>query len=357
MDLDGFKLLCISGWKVMVPEEIQEVGIEEAETACYFPLANGRYEVKPGLMPFGTDLGNGQADQQVFQIDSLFSQYRNSKLIARRERLEKYYQTCDYSDDVSAAIVRLLLDRFTQEHPQFFDLNSSERQHFLNCKLTGEMLSLDANLQLQQIQSSSAIPPYASALDALACQIQEDLAVICRSKDRNWMSALHLCFPSHWAAEEKIGRDFATIHAPVAHMEPMNQRSSAIVHTMITRKPQVRFAWGLSADTRLNHHPEPPPQIPETTWNSTFDPNHPRLYLRIERQVIWGLPEVDAALFTIRTYFRDCRTLQQTPELCEKLSAAIASMSPQSLAYKGLSESQPKILEWLAVSQELKAKS
>jgi hypothetical protein len=66
----------------------------------------------------------------------------------------------------------------------------------------------------------------------------------------------------------------------------------------------VRFAWGLSTDTPLNHHPEPPMNILPLQWQGrNFDPNNPRLYLRIERQVIWGLPKYEAVLFVIRTYF------------------------------------------------------
>jgi hypothetical protein len=71
--------------------------------------------------------------------------------------------------------------------------------------------------------------------------VQEDLAVVCRSADgSNWMSAIHLCYPNYWAAEEKIGKDFATIYAPVAGMEKINRRADAIVHTMIVREPMVR---------------------------------------------------------------------------------------------------------------------
>ena len=42
------------------------------EPPDYFPLAEGRYEVKPGLIRFGKDVGGGDADGHVFQIDSSF---------------------------------------------------------------------------------------------------------------------------------------------------------------------------------------------------------------------------------------------------------------------------------------------
>ncbi len=330
----------------------QEARTVEASNsaACYFPLMSGRYEVKPGMMAFGSCFGNAQADQQVFQIDDNFAHYRQAKLLARGERLDKYYQTCNYSKTVAGAIARLIINRLIQEHPQHFHYQKSiDNTLKFHSQLTKETLYLDAELQLQQVEGSSVVPAYASTLDALAAQVQEDLTIICRSDDgSNWLGAVHLCYPNHWSAEEKIGKDFATIHAPVAGMEKINRRAGAIANTMITQKPMVRFAWGLSTDTRLNHHPEPPLGVSVSQWQGrSFDSQHPQLYLRIERQVIWGLPECEAALFSIRTYFRDCGVVKKDPVLRSKLYAAIQSMTPEALVYKGLVESKFSILEWL----------
>jgi hypothetical protein len=319
---------------------------------CYFPLEKGVYEVKPGLIPFGSCLGNGEADKRVFQIDGNFPHYRQVKLLARAERLNKYYQTYNYSDAVAGAIAGLIINRLTQEYPQYFYTEALANGDIaFHSKLTLETLQLNTNWQLKsyRVQCDTVFPSYASTLDALAAQIQEDITVICRLEEgSNWLSAVHLCYPNHWSAEEKIGRDFATIHAPVAGIEKINQRSGAIVNTMIERKPMVRFAWGLSTDTRLNHHPEPPPNVPDNHWlGRHFELNNPRLFLRIERQVIWGIPEYDAALFTIRTYFRDCSVLKKDSVLRSQLSGAIESMTPESLIYKGLVESKASILTWL----------
>ena len=76
-----------------------------------------------------------------------------------------------------------------------------------------------------------------------------------------------------------------------------------------------------------------------------FDPKNPRAFLRIERQTIWGFPEVDASLFTIRTYFEDIAKLPADKRA--KVATAIESMTPGSLAYKGLAESRGDLLAWL----------
>ncbi|WP_442947505.1 hypothetical protein [Nostoc sp.] len=74
----------------MSPDHLfQEARTVEASNsaACYFPLMSGRYEIKPGMMPFDSCLGNTQADQQVFQIDDDFAHYRQIKLLAREQVL------------------------------------------------------------------------------------------------------------------------------------------------------------------------------------------------------------------------------------------------------------------------------
>lgn len=321
------------------------------EAAEYFPLTQGRYEVKPGMLPLGTNFGNGEADQKVFQIDKYFFHYRQMKELARQEDLSKYYQTYQYSSAVAIAIAEFIIKRLIQEYPQHIQLTKTSNGSIqLKNDLTQETLYFDRDYCLQRVEPriDSNSTPYVSTLDALAMQVQEDLVVLSRRDLQHWMSAIHLCFPNHWAAATKIGQDFATVHGPVAGMAAMNRRGAAIAQTMITRSPTVRFAWGLSTDCRLNHHPVPPPGIDVAQWQGRqFNPAQPRLFLRVERQVIWGLPAVDAALFTIRTYFQDCEAIKPDPHRRSRLVAAIESMSPEALAYKGLSQTKAAILQWL----------
>ena len=258
--------------------------------ARYFPIESGRYEVKPGLFKFGTDFGNGDADRQVFQIDDQFPRYHAAKMAARAERLSKYFQTHDYREETAARVA------------QFINVGETE-------------------------------------FDAIACKVQEDLAVIQREGDRHWLAAIHLCFPNHWAAEDKIGKTFAEIHAPVAGIEPINRQVDKLVDAMIhATDGYVRFVWGISTDNELNHHPG-------SARGRHFDPANPRAFLRIERQTIWGFPEVEASLFTIRTYFEDLAKIE--PDKRAKVISAIESMTPASLVYKGLAESRDDLLAWM----------
>jgi hypothetical protein len=205
----------------------------------------------------------------------------------------------------------------------------------LNCTLTGETITIDAEMRVTG-------GDYVGLLDALACQVQEDLAIVSTAPSRgHWLSAAHVCFPNGWAPAEKVGHSFAAVHEPVAGMGEMNRRGEEFVDIM-TRATDglVRFAWGVTFDDRLNHHPDKP--------RTPFDPNNPKAFLRVERQTIWGFPSTGASLFTIRTYLYDLNDLRRDPSTRDPLVAALLSMSPESRAYKGLADHFDQLVRWLS---------
>jgi hypothetical protein len=180
-------------------------------------------------------------------------------------------------------------------------------------------------------------------LDALAAQVPEDIAIISTAPNaHHWLSALHLCSPNHWSAEEKIGKTFAAIHEPVAGILAINQREEEWVRTMVNAVDGLmRFAWGVATDRTLNHHPQ-------NDSGRRFDRSHPGALLRVERQTIWGLPEVGAGLFTIRTSFIDCAEIRSCEQERKSLISAIRSMTAESLRYKGIDGFKDDLLNWLA---------
>ncbi|MFA6111732.1 MAG: heme-dependent oxidative N-demethylase subunit alpha family protein, partial [Candidatus Latescibacterota bacterium] len=188
-----------------------------ADGARYFPPASGIYDVKPGLSPLGTDFGNGPVDGQVFQFDGAFAPYRVVKEQARAERLGKYYQTREFGPEVSDPVCRFLVERLVAEHPGRFDLTTDGDGLILHCASSGETLRFDPTMT--RVSGGRGEPAYLDPFDALAAQVQEDLAVIRRVEGRDWTTAIHLCFPYRWTAEEKIGLDFVTMHLPVPGIE------------------------------------------------------------------------------------------------------------------------------------------
>lgn len=321
------------------------------QEARYFPVEEGLHRVTAGLKNLGTPFGNGEADLRVLQLDSRFQKYRDNKIECRKERLSKYYCTSQFSAEASKAVCRKLISVLTQEYPTFFRWEQRKDSGILTCRLTSDSLHF-RDFQLQNVESPSQ-PEYRDGLDALACQIPEDIAVVSHTSnpEKDWLAAIHLCAAGHWSAEQKIGKNFTDVHAPVPHISPITQASRAMVHAMIHKGPFVRFVWGFATDNRLNHHIEPPPGWDAAQWkgrnfSEALDVDCP-FYLRVERQVTLGIPEVDSALFFIRVYFFDGREIRSRPEQRDRLVLQLQTMDEDFRRYKGLTDSMDALLAWL----------
>lgn len=316
--------------------------------ARYFPLSSGHYAIKPGFYRLGHDFGNGAADSRLFQLDRQFGHYRQTKQSARSEDLDKYCCFTDAGRTREPMLNRFVIAQLCAEYPEQFHLQQTGDRLHLECHLSGDRLEFAADGRYRDCRpaETNIAPPYHSGLDALAMQIQEDLALVCLNGTENRLCAIHLCQPNHWAPREKIGRDFTGVHEPVPGMEKINAKAAQLLQACLQQGPFVRFAWGIATDDRLNHHPEAPPRWDAEAWSGRdFDPADPAAWLRVERQTLYGLPHINSVLFGIRTYHYALPDLSQTQQ--HLLSQALATMPTTSLRYKGLTGQYHLLQAWL----------
>ncbi len=295
----------------------------------YLPFLNRKYYTAPGLTLM--EKAVQPADAMVFQIDDNYDRYLQNKQCCRQEDLLKYYCEKIFWKKTSAAVNWYIIQRLVKEHPHYFELKKNHQHWELLNKKNGIALKWDFENEL--LEGSI----YTSLFDALCCQVQEDMAICQINRDEDWLAAIHLCAPNHWAPQEKIGRPFDVVHAPVADMEKINRHYKKMLHSLVNKGPFTRFAWGVATDTRLNHHPAAPPGTDEDEWYGRKAAGmQSKLYVRTERQNMVGFPGENAFLFTIRTYFYDIDTLEADEKAA--LSDALSDMSAATLAYKGLTD-------------------
>ncbi len=316
----------------------------------YYPYQKGRYEVAPGLLPFTKDFGNGSWDQKLFQLGPDFLEFR--KQLETNRKLEAHSKYVCFSETMVkpsiAKIVGFIAEKLAADYPAEIKVSQTGQVMTFESSFTHERLKI--NLEDGSLLEGKGSLKYETAWDALCSQVPEDLAVWKLNADGSEeIEALHLNAPNHWAAESKIGKSFAAVHEPVAHIDKIVPWAVRILQGIIDKGPYVRFAWGVGTDSRLNHHPVAAPGTLDDDWKGRrFREDQPELFVRVERQVLWGFPELNRALFTIRTYFQDVHDLaENNPDALRGLIAAIMSMSPESLVYKGLDQDRDKILKWL----------
>lgn len=293
----------------------------------YLPFLNGKYSTGPGLILM--EKAVHPEDEKIFQIDDCYDETLLNKQICRDEDIHKYYCEKILWDKTSTAVNWFIIQRLLKEYPAYFILEKINQQWQLFNKKTGIVVQWNGENQL--LPGSV----YTSLFDALCCQVQEDMAVCQVNRGEDWLAAIHLCAPNHWAPLDKIGKPFDQVHAPVADMEKTKKHYGKMIETIIQKGPFTRFAWGIATDTRLNHHPIAPHGVDGGEWYGR-KAGESKFYIRTERQNMVGFPAENAFLFTIRTFFYDMDTL----DLHEKTALwdALSNMSSASLAYKGLTD-------------------
>jgi hypothetical protein len=190
----------------------------------------------------------------------------------------------------------------------------------------------------------AALPAPQRPIALLALAFEEDFAVIDGATATiPWLA---VCLPSRWAPEDKIGRHFAEVHAPVADADVLIAASASLARLVTGDDRWERFVWTISGDAHLDQHPRhggvewpaagPAGALAERAW------------FRSERQTFIPIRGRDLAVFTIHVESTRLANAVTTGEAAARLHAALASMSPAVLDYRGLAVARDRLLEWLA---------
>lgn len=157
---------------------------------------------------------------------------------------------------------------------------------------------------------------------------------------------LGVTLPSFWAPGEKIGRHFAQVHAPVADNALLLKAAGALVSTIAGPDRWERFVWTVTPHPRLHAHPV---HVDPARWASVprAELLH-RAWFRSERQTFIAVPEARQAIFTIAVDVQPLLEVAAESTRARMLHAALASMSPAVLEYRGLTAARETLLDGLA---------
>ena len=249
---------------------------------------------------------------------------------------------CAPGFDAAPALLALA-DHAAAEHPDAFDIDGA-RWH-------ARHLGWSVNAGEVQGGGAAAIGACLSALPAhwrnaalLALAFAEDFAVIDGATARiPWLA---VCLPSHWAPEEKIGRHFAQVHAPVADNQVLIAAGEHLARLVTGVERWERFVWTVTRHPNLSQHPQ---RCDNAPWppDASADELVARAHFRTERQTFIPLPEHRQAVFTIHVELSPLTQALHTADQARQLHDALASMSPAVLTYRGLTDARERLLAWL----------
>jgi len=190
-----------------------------------------------------------------------------------------------------------------------------------------------------------ALPDHWRGSALLALAFVEDYAVIDGATARiPWLA---VCLPSHWAPEEKIGRHFAQVHAPVADNQVLIAAGDHLARLVSGVERWERFVWTVTRHPNMSQHPQ---RCSDAPWppDASADELAARAHFRTERQTFIPLPDHDQAIFTIHVDMQPLAAAITDAVRAQRLHDAIASMSPAVLEYRGLTDARDRLLAWLA---------
>lgn len=199
---------------------------------------------------------------------------------------------------------------------------------------------------------------------ALTLGLQEDMVFLHDEAEPNGAApgasmrvrAVSVCFPSKWRPDEKPGKDFAAIHAPVADNTLLLTGARGIVDLAFRQASMLRHVWLLTPDPSLALYPDEPQRVAWDQAVQRAEAGMGRLLdqtlFRVERQTTLPLPALGAGVFFIRVMVCPLTdVLAVSPGRALELAQALASMSEAVVAYRGMAEVRERLLaELLACS-------
>ena len=245
----------------------------------------------------------------------------------------------------SGPALRALMQHAALEHPHAFGFDGVGHfaAHRLGWSLHGDEPIGEGPPEIGACLR--ALPAHQRLAALLAFAFAEDFAVIDASTGRiEWLA---VCLPSRWAPEEKVGRHFTEVHAPVADNQLLLAASAQIMRLVTGPERWERFVWTLTPSGRLDQHPVRQAHAP---WPEPAGASElaAAAFFRTERQTFIPLPERQQAVFTIHVDTTALGQVAASAPAARQLHDALASMSPAVLAYRGLTDARERLLSWLS---------
>jgi hypothetical protein len=180
------------------------------------------------------------------------------------------------------------------------------------------------------------------SLESLGRSLEPDFVLLLPSPNGPVVVGGVVCFPSSWALPGKVGLTLEQTHGPVPALNPqLGDRIRTALDRLAPGVAWERENWGLARDGNRNHHPH----RPRKRLDETVEPND--LWLRVERQVLYRLPQTGGFLFGIRLEITPWSELVENKEAIAGLRRGLETMPDEIASYKGLWSARGRILSWM----------
>ncbi len=248
--------------------------------------------------------------------DDLEAQIPERLDLASNAREVVYQELLGYRSAIDE-LVRLLVKNLIDHHSSRYVAQAHELTHLP----TATTINLESETVL---------------LD-LASIIGEDLVVLSRENDEWKIVAGAVIFPSRWRLSEKIGKGMDAVHQPVpGYQSALAPYMTATFDKIAVDRPVWRKNWSLHSTEHLHQ----PTSIHEATSPDNY-------WWRTERQTLTRSAIGEFLYFTIRNRAEELSQIKESPEASTAFAQTLATLSPETIEYKGLQRDHQAIIDYL----------
>lgn len=316
--------------------------MRHTDTNDYNPLGEGKFPPSSAkIRPITTVSG---PRDHFFQFDEHYEAYRSAKIVARDERVGKFYRRLN--EDVNLGpVLTFIVEMLLRDHSDKFVAHRHQDEIWVFNNITRDQFTFDLRYPRELLFQSSKDTVFLDPFDALAMQLQCDLVLVtARADGTDYASHIHLFHPNGWSAEGFIGKSFTEIHEDVKNSKGqlVLPNPSAMVQRIIKGGATFERVGALSFrhDAVLDRHPD---KFATPYWGDTVED----LFLRFERQTLKGIPEANSFLFSIHTVIRDLATPEGAAQALSAVKAQLAGETPDSYMREVVTAQGEKFLKFL----------
>lgn len=269
--------------------------------------------------------------------------YRNEITLKRRLLKEDpayYFMALVESNAAQWDVVEKVINELVRHDPDRFSIEKNELRWTFTNKRLNESHSFTFG--------DASTLPYAP-LDWIGRHVQEDLIIL---NEKGEVVAGQLCFPSGWAMEEKIGKQFIEVHAPLpAVTNPMIETANRFIAHLPVGKSFMRNNWGFRYGDQLDLSSKY-----SATYRAKLEADAPsfshedvaeKIFLRVEHQTLTRLQNSGYVLFTIHTYHHSVKEVVSDAVRAQTLLSFLQGTPAELIDYKVMTPMYPQLISYL----------
>jgi dimethylamine monooxygenase subunit A len=298
----------------------------------YFPFPS-QFDLK-----MGTSLM--REDDTIVEVD----EHYHNEIKLKRSLLDKdhsyYFNSLPETNFAQWEVLESIIDHLVRLDPINFSILKSGNKWLFQNNLLSENSAFTSG-------DNNSLP--FAPLDWIGRQVQEDLVIM---NTLGEVVAGQLCFPSGWSLNEKLGKQFMEVHAPLPSVTaPMIQAGNKLLARLPWSKPVARNNWGfrygnqldLSSKYSIAYREKLALEI-ATLSEQEFGEE---IFLRVEHQTLTRLPLSSFVLFTIHTYTSSLKEECNSIERIQTMLSFLKSTPKEVIEYKVMTPMYDRLIHYL----------